>query len=76
MVSEDESERGVKKILERAILVKEFMEAWSEADSLDQIHEQVREKLIPEGRFEPYMTSSFKFLVKGYGKSINSDLDE
>ena len=54
-------------LLNRAILVKDFIELWAEADSLDELH------ILLKGRqnlFDPFrQETSFKFLVKSYGKA-------
>lgn len=59
------NDQAVQKILDRAILVKDFLELWAEADTLESLHIQVQSKLE---LFDPYrLQSSFKFLVKSYG---------
>lgn len=62
-----ENDTQVQKILDRAILVKDFIELWAEADSLDSLHETLKTKME---LFEPFrMETSFKFLVKSFGKA-------
>lgn len=61
------SDRDVQMVLDRAILVKDFIELWAEAKSLQELHIQLQGRL---DLFEPFrQESSFKFLVKSYGKA-------
>lgn len=58
-------EEEVQKLLDRAILVKDFLELWAEADTLEALHTQLQGKLE---LFDKYrLETSFKFLVKSYG---------
>ena len=63
-----ESDEKVQELLNRAILVKDFIELWAEADSLEGLHEQLKEK-DKISLFDPHRESTFKFLVKSYGKA-------
>jgi tRNA (guanine10-N2)-methyltransferase len=66
-----ENDKGVQKLLDRAILIKDFMEMWAEGSSFEALHASVKAQM---DRFEPYRAStSFKFLVKSYGKSFSKE---
>lgn len=66
-----QDDEGVQKILDRAILVKDFMELWASGKSMEELHEQVKQQLY---RFAPYKeTTSFKFLVKTFGRSFSKE---
>lgn len=61
-----ESDEKVQDILNRAILVKDFIELWAEAESLEALHQKIQENL---DIFSLYRDCSFKFLIKSYGKA-------
>lgn len=61
-----ESDGKVQELLNRTILVKDFIELWAEADSLEALHAQIKTKLEI---FNHFRSASFKFLVKSYGKA-------
>ncbi len=64
-----EGDEGVQKLLDRAILIKDFMEMWAEGSTLEELHTAVKAQI---SLFEPYRAStSFKFMVKSYGKSYS-----
>lgn len=66
-----EDDQGVQKLLDRAILIKDFMEMWAEGSSLDELHASVKAQM---SRFDPYRASTpFKFLVKSYGRSFSKE---
>lgn len=52
--------------MNRAILIKDFIELWAESDSLDGLHQKITGNL---NFFDTYKTCSFKFLVKSYGRA-------
>lgn len=69
MKVELENDLTVQELLNRAILVKDFIEMWAEADSLEGLHEILKTHLH---LFEPYrLETCFKFLVKSFGKTYS-----
>ncbi|KAI9336141.1 S-adenosyl-L-methionine-dependent methyltransferase [Obelidium mucronatum] len=57
-----------KKLLNRSILIKEVVEVWAEAKTLDLLLEKVKE--IPLEKHQPYLQSSFKFNVTIFGNTL------
>ncbi|KAJ3197422.1 hypothetical protein HK101_003848 [Irineochytrium annulatum] len=56
-----------KRLIRRSILIREIVELWNDEPSMDALLESVKGSLQP---FEPFRTSTFKFLVQAFGKSL------
>lgn len=74
MVIELENDGAALKILSRAILIREIVELFSEpAKDFETLKTEVQEN--QSHRWEPYMTSTFKFDVDSFGTRI-SEVDK
>lgn len=59
---------SIQAILDRAVLVKDFIELWAEADSLDAIHGLLK---LGTHHYEPLCRASFRFVVKCFGATVS-----
>jgi tRNA (guanine10-N2)-methyltransferase len=64
-----ENDKEAKKVLERAILVKEIVALLAEGNSLEELLERTR--AIPEDYYAPYKDLAFKFTVDDYMQKIS-----
>ncbi|OAD75428.1 hypothetical protein PHYBLDRAFT_132663, partial [Phycomyces blakesleeanus NRRL 1555(-)] len=63
-----ESDEAARKLVERAILIKNIYELWGEGKNYAEVHTMVKEN--PE-RWPAYNEKSFKFSVSGFGSTIS-----
>ncbi|KAJ3345601.1 hypothetical protein HDU83_003901 [Entophlyctis luteolus] len=68
LVVEMDSVDDAKKLLTRSILIKEIIELWAHADSLDALLEEVR--AIPIEQHNQYLHKRFKFNVSVFGSTL------
>ena len=59
---------NIQPILDRAVLVKDFIELWAEASNLDAIHGLLRHSMH---YYEPFCSASFRFVVKCFGATVS-----
>ncbi|KAJ3229185.1 hypothetical protein HDU78_009186 [Chytriomyces hyalinus] len=59
---------NAKKLLNRAILIKEIIQLWAADDTLEGI--LLKAKNLPAEYFAPYRTSSFKFDISVFGSTL------
>jgi tRNA (guanine10-N2)-methyltransferase len=71
LVINADGEEEVKKILGRAILVKEIIELWAMGESLEIIHGQV--KKVPLELYGDALKVPFKFSIDSFGKVMNQE---
>lgn len=71
MIAEFPDDEHVKRLLKRAVLIKEVIELLGEAETLEKLHQEA--KKIPLTYFEPYENLSFKFTVDSYGHVYQTD---
>ncbi|KAJ3055590.1 hypothetical protein HK097_010014 [Rhizophlyctis rosea] len=69
MVVELPSNDDATKLISRAILVNQIYELWGEAPTLEELNTIVKQN--PEYK-DLYKTSSFKFIVGGYGVTLSA----
>ncbi|KAI7883806.1 tRNA guanosine-2'-O-methyltransferase [Lichtheimia hyalospora FSU 10163] len=65
-----ESDEDARKLVKRAILIKNIYELWGEGETYEQVHEQV--KSYPE-RWAQYHDVSFKFIVSAFNSTISKE---
>lgn len=61
----------IELLLSRSVLIKEVIELWASAHTLDDIHTQVRQ-LSPK-TVAPYQQLSFKFIVDTFGGAASAE---
>lgn len=62
------SEEDAKRLVKRAILIKNIYELWGEGKQYDEVHKQVKNL---QERWPKYKTCSFKFVVSAFGSTVN-----
>ncbi|KAI8974652.1 S-adenosyl-L-methionine-dependent methyltransferase [Pilobolus umbonatus] len=61
------SDEEAKKLVKRAILIKNIYALWGEGANYDQVHQQVK---TTRAQWSQYKTCSFKFVVSAFGSTV------